>query len=362
MKIRKEISDKVVTITASPKEYKGGIATVVNRLSYYYESFNYITSTHSRNLFVMLCNFGCCVFILLYYILVKRIKIAHIHGAAYGSFMRKMILINICHYLNVKTIYHIHGSEFHLFYEKYNKGDIIKNTINKADLLITLSNSWKNYFSLITDERKIFILNNMINNVNLNKNYSKNRSILKLLFLGRIGNRKGIFDLLEAIRDRQDYLHDKIILYVGGDGETERLLELIERYEIQRFVQFEGWISGERKKALLANCDIYILPSYNEGLPLSILEAMSYGMPIISTTVGGIPEVVANNESGFLIEPGDKQKMFECIVYFIEHPEEIERMGRKSLENAKRFYPENVIPQLNSIYEQLLYAKDDKKT
>jgi glycosyltransferase involved in cell wall biosynthesis len=361
MNIKREISDKILTISTSRKENKGGIATVVNSLSNHYETFNYIASTRSKNPFIMLYYFGACVFGLIYYILIKRIRIVHIHGASYGSFVRKMILINICVFFNIKTIYHIHGGNFHLFYRKFNKYGIIKRTINKVDVLITLSNNGKDYFSSITNERKIFILGNMVANANFSRNYSECRSKLNFLFLGRIADHKGIFDLLDVIRDNKNHLKDKFILYVGGDGETEKLVKLIEKYEIQHLVKFEGWVSGEQRRDLLITCDVHILPSYNETFGMSNLEAMSYGMPIISTTVGGIPEVVSNNKNGFLIEPGDKKKMMEFITYFIEYPEEIERMGRKSMENAKRFYPENVIPQLNSIYEQLLCTSNKKK-
>jgi glycosyltransferase involved in cell wall biosynthesis len=255
----------------------------------------------------------------------------------------------------------MHSGKFHLFYKKCNKGGVIKRRIDKVDVLITLSNGWKNYFSLITDKSKIFVLNNMINNANFNKTYSENHSALKFLFLGKICENKGIFDLLEVIKDNENYLNDKFTLYVGGNGESKKLVKLIEKYEIQHLVKFEGWVSGEQRRELLITCDVHILPSYNESFGMSNLEAMSYGMPIISTTIGGIPEVVSNNENGFLIEPGDKNKMFEYIAYFIEHPEEIERMGRKSKEISENFYPENVIPQLNSIYEQLLATNNNKK-
>jgi glycosyltransferase involved in cell wall biosynthesis len=256
--------------------------------------------------------------------------------------------------LKIKIIYHIHGGCFKLFYKKYNKQNVIKRTINKVDVLIVLSDNWKQFFSSVIDEKKIYIVNNIINKPDFVKNYSPNHSIIQFLFLGRIEKNKGIFDLLEVIKDNKNFLNNKFLLYVGGDGETNKLIEFVEKNNLQNLVKFEGWVSGEKKKELLSVCDVYILPSYNEGLPIAILEAMSYGMPIISTTVGGIPEVVSNNENGFLITPGDKQQMYEYIAYFIEHPQEIERMGRKSFAIAANFYPENVIPKLNSIYEQLL--------
>jgi glycosyltransferase involved in cell wall biosynthesis len=352
--IKKEISDKVLTISTSREENKGGIATFVNVLSGYYESFNYVASTCSKNPIVMFCYFAACVFQLLYYILIRKIKIVHLHGASYGSFLRKMIIIHICHLLNVKIVYHIHGGGFKLFYKKYNKQNIIKKTINKANLLICLSDSWKYFLSSVIDEKKIYVVNNMVDKPEFVKKYSSNRSIIQFLFLGRIGENKGIFDLLEVIKDNKEYLNNKFLLYIGGDGETDKLIEFVAKSGLQHLVNFEGWVSGEKKKELLSICDVYILPSYIEGLPVSILEAMSYGMPIISTTVGGIPEVVSNKENGFLMEPGDKQSIKDGIKYFIDAPQEIEVMGRKSLAIVTNFYPENVIAKLSSIYKKIL--------
>jgi glycosyltransferase involved in cell wall biosynthesis len=353
MTINKEISDKVLIISPSLKE-KGGIVMVVNTLSNYYESFNCIASTRSKNPFIRGCYFVSSIFQLLYYILVKKIKIAHIHGASYGSFFRKMIIINICRFFKIKTIYHIHGAEFELFYKKFNMRNIIKKTINNADVLIVLSESWKQFFATITDENKIFILNNIVNKPDYNRNYPQNYPITKFLFLGRIGDRKGIFDLLEVIKDNKEGLKDKFVLYVGGDGETDRLIEYVKKQDIQNLVRFEGWVSGEKKKELLAVCDVYILPSYNEGLPISVLEAMSYGMPIISTTVGGIPEIISNKKNGFLITPGDKQALLESIRQFIQFPQTVEKMGIENRKRIVNFYPENVIPKLNTIYKSLL--------
>jgi glycosyltransferase involved in cell wall biosynthesis len=354
MTIKREISDKILTISTSRKENKGGIAMVVNTLSNYYESFNYIPSTRSQNSFVMCWYFGGCIIKLFYYILIKRIKIVHLHGASYGSFIRKMIIINICKFFKIKTVYHIHGAEFELFYKKYNKLEIIRNTINKADVLVVLSNSWQKFFESVTATKKIFVLNNIIEKPDFERSYSHNYLPITFLFLGRIGDRKGIFDLLEVIKKYKKDLTGKILLHIGGDGDTDKLIEFIATNKLHDFVVFEGWVSGEKKKELLKMCDIYILPSYNEGLPVSILEAISYGMPIISTLVGGIPEVITDKENGFLIRPGDKQKIFECISYFIEYPKEIERMGKKSTEIATVFYPEQVVHKLENIYKNLL--------
>jgi glycosyltransferase involved in cell wall biosynthesis len=354
MIIEKERSDKIVTISTSIKENRGGIASVVNVLSGYYESFNYIASTRSKNALIMTVYFIKSVFQLFYYILVKRIKVAHIHGSSYGSFLRKMILINICRFFHVKIVYHIHSGGFKRFYEKYNRKNIIKKTLNKSDALIVLSQSWKEFFSTIEDENKIFILNNTINNPHFNRNYRRDSSVIHFLFLGKVGKGKGIFDLLEIIKDNKDSLNDKFFLHVGGNGETNKLIEYVEKQQLQKLVKFEGWVSGEKKIELLTTCDVFILPSYYEGLPISILEAMSYGMPIISTPVGGIPEIITDKENGLLITPGNKDEILRSIKHFIDFPQEIENMGMANHQRIADFYPENVISQLSTIYNYLL--------
>ena len=131
-----------------------------------------------------------------------------------------------------------------------------------------------------------------------------------LLFLGLLGKNKGIYDLLECIRDHKVEFQGKLKLYIGGNGEIEHVKQLIKEYGIADIVIFEGWVSGDKKIELLNKSDAYILPSYKEGLPISILEAMSYGMPIISTPVGGIPEIVSNGENGYLVEPGNKEDIY----------------------------------------------------
>ena len=245
----------------------------------------------------------------------------------------------------------MHGAEFKSFYRRY--PDITKKTIRKATVLMVLSRSWKEFFAGIVNNNKIVILNNMIENPSFIRNFKLNLPI-KFLFLGIIGKRKGIFDLLEVLNQNKEFLTGKLLLYVGGNGETEKLLKFIEKNKLQKLVSFEGWVSGREKDELLRSCDVCILPSYAEGLPIFILEAMSYGMPVISTTVGGIPEVIVNNMNGFLITPGDTKTLFKYMRHFIEHPDVIGAMGRQNQEDIKKFYSENIIPDLRRIYEQLL--------
>ena len=126
----------------------------------------------------------------------------------------------------------------------------------------------------------------------------------------------------------------------------------IRKNNLGDIVKFEGWVSGDKKINMLNWADIFILPSHNEGLPISILEAMSYGMPIISTPVGGIPEVVKGN--GVLVTPGNEIEIALSMRHYLDNPVLIEQEGRVSLNIVETYLPQYVMERLKHLYESLL--------
>ena len=102
-----------------------------------------------------------------------------------------------------------------------------------------------------------------------------------------------------------------------------------------------------------------ILPSYNEGLPIAILEAMSYKHPVISTPVGGIPEVIENGENGLLVKPGDTAAIADAVRFYIINKEKIAEHGAHAYEIVKDFFPEKVFSDLDGIYQALLDGKHE---
>lgn len=129
---------------------------------------------------------------------------------------------------------------------------------------------------------------------------------------------------------------------------------MISKYGLNDIVSFEGWVSGDKKINLLNKVDAYILPSYHEGLPISILEAMSYSLPIISTNVGGIPEILKNGENGFIITPGDKDAIYRAILELMNNEKLRMDMGKASYSKVQEHMPGFVERQLNDLYRSLL--------
>ena len=233
-------------------------------------------------------------------------------------------------------------------------------TLKKVDVLIALSESWKEYFVGIgVDSNKIIVLHNITayptvldDSKNARKVDINNRPV-RFLFMGEIGQRKGVFDIIRGLSTHRDEVIGKLELRIGGNKMETELRKSIEDGNLSKIVKFEGWISGEKKIELLNWADVYILPSFNEGLPISILEAMSYKMPIISTPVGGIPEVVDQN-NGIIVTPGNDEEIYAAMKYYVYNKEYVAVHGMESYNRSEAYLPNFVLKHLKQIYETLL--------
>lgn len=353
-----DLSSKILTVGPDYRNHRGGVGAVIDVYSKYFEVFNFIPSHKNGpavyKSFVFMLSLIRLTFALLS---DRKIKIIHIHGASYGSFYRKYIIFIIGRYIfRKKIIYHIHGGGFKKFNESRNRLSklLIKNLLASADIVICLSQSWMEYFRQNFNFKKLVILPNIIDFPKIKSDPSPH-AVMTLLFLGLICREKGIFDVVEVIAKNKGQFRTRMKLFIGGNGEVRQLTELIGRHQIEDMVEFLGWISDDRKVNVLNNSDVYILPSYDEGLPVSILESMSYGKAIIATKVGGIPEIVKNNMNGLLIEPGNQEQLTEAIDVFLKNPELMEKYGSSSIRMVQKYLPDSVLNELSEIYKSILF-------
>lgn len=233
-----------------------------------------------------------------------RVDIAHIHCGDFPSPQRKYFYYRLVRLFRPKVVIHLHGALFVEQYEKLTpvwKGRM-RHFFETADLVLCLSQSWAaNVHALFPRARRMVVPNGIpLPAVGPAPTHTHGDRV-RVTFLGLIGARKGVFDLLEAceILIAQGL---PIRLAVGGNGEVDRLQREIA--PLGASVRYLGWITGDAKERLLRETDIFVLPSYGEGLPMSVLEAMSYAVPVITSNVGGLPELIRDGESGFLVEPG----------------------------------------------------------
>lgn len=352
-----DIQKTILFIGPYSKKPKGGVAFVLREYEKLFPDTNFVASTKSKNKLTKTFGFIWGIIDFVFLLTTRpKIKIVHIHGASYSSFKRKYIIYKIAKFFNKKVIYHIHGAEYQLFYKSSGqcKRNKIQKFINNTDCIICLSESWKDFFTKEFSPKRIEIIPNIISEPKIfEKEERTSNTLLSFLFLGFVDKRKGIWLLLETLKDHKDEIKNKAVFKIGGNGETQKLQQLINEYGLTDIVEFQGWVSGDKKQHLLANADVYLLPSYNEGLPISILEAMSYSLPILSTNVGGIPEVVSD-ENGKIIEPGNKKELWKAIEFFIKaNKEQFNQMGNASFYKVKPHLPEQVQNDLLKLYNSL---------
>lgn len=342
---------KIIFLGVSPFKGKGGISSVLIEYSKIFPKSIFVITTSSSNKLVKLFYGIFAMFKCFYLPIIYPKSIFHIHGASYNSFSRKYLYFKILSFFKVKIIYHIHGAEFHLFYS--NSSNKIKKKIqymiNNVDGLICLSNYWKDFFENEFSPKKIKIIPNIVSYPVLQK--SKTKVQFEILFLGYISERKGIWLLLDVIESIKEKLSNRVVFNIGGNGEVEKLLQSLKTKKLESIVNYVGWVSGENKNTLMNRADAFILPSYNEGLPISILEAMTYKLPIISTNVGGISEVVKNKVNGFLLEPGNADELKKALEYVVDNTEDFRNFGENSAKLVQPHIPDSVRKDLINFYE-----------
>ncbi len=287
--------------------------------------------------------------------LVRKTDILHVHMSSDNSFYRKAVFIRRAHRADKKIVIHMHGSTFDLFYKERcteEQKRKVREIFAMADKVIALSDNWKRFLAEnICAPEKIEVLYNA---VKLPDPYEKDYSQRKILFLGILGQRKGVYDLLEVLPEIIQRYPDTHI-YLGGDGEREKAARLCAQKGIAEHVAFLGWVRGREKEKLLRECSIYVLPSYHEGMPMSVLEAMAYGLAVVSTRVGGIPHLLLNGESGLLCKAGDTAALRALLCDLLEDEEKRERLGKAARSRiAESFDLKRNIRVIADMYKELL--------
>lgn len=329
-----------VAVIGPAKLEKGGIATVINNIikdvkipekSFVrYQSWKggpiWFRATYSLLKLVFFPIF----------LMFSRVDLIYIHFAHGGSFSRTKYYSKIAKIFNKKVILHSHSSSFDLFYKsssENNKESIRRIFDKNCDCLIVLGKTWEKFYrrKIKVDPKKINILHNSVS-CSHTKRYNAKSKVVTMF--GRLGERKGTYDILKIAKIFEQNGRD-VLFKLYGDGDSEKVNEII-RSENLRNVSVEHWVSDDQKIVAMSEAVMNILPSYNEGLPMSILESMALGIPNVSTSVGSIEEVVEHGVNGFIVSPGDIQDLYniiDCYIYKsgVEYKEEISYAAYKKI-------------------------------
>lgn len=290
----------------------------------------------------------------LWLLVTGQVALLHLHTASRASFWRKSFFILPAVLARVPVVIHLHGAEFHLFYERECPAAarrFVRWIFERAERVIVLSESWRNWANSVFPQARIRVVPNPVSMPT--QSQSSQRATSSILFLGQIGKRKGVYDLLEAASRLAAGLPDLRVL-LGGDGELDAVRERAKILDIAQHVELLGWVHGAKKERLLGQATIFVLPSYNEGLPMSVLEAMAHGLPVVSTTVGGIPEAVADGVEGFLVQPGDIDALADRLQRLLNDGQLRARMAAAARRKAEdKFGAVGVVRKIMEIYEEI---------
>ena len=284
--------------------------------------------------------------------LLPEYPIVHVNVASDSSYYRKSLFIKAAKRAGRKIVIHQHGGDFETFYEKEqnDRGRArIRQVLSMGDVFLVLSPKLKQFFKGILEPSKVILFPNAVPVPDsIEKEYGKQR----ILFLGRLCKEKGLRELFSVLPQLHGQFPQMHVL-LGGIWEDEELLE--EAAKMKEYVTDLGWLQGEAKKNYLRTSDLFVFPTYFEGQPVSVLEAMAYQCGIVATRVGGIPQMIEQEQTGLLIEPKDPEGLKSALEKLLSDPDLCERLGKNARAKVqKEFSIEKSLQELIKIYQQLV--------
>ena len=343
---------RVLILATSPKT-KGGISSVIkaHQKGPQWQTYNckWIATHIDKGVMckavVLLKGFIEYVFFL------PGSDLIHIHISEPTTAKRKLPFFRLAKLFKKKIIIHFHSFSPDTTINGPHS-ELYKTLFCGADAVVVLSNYWKeavnNKFQL--GERVKVIYNPCID-AEYNEVYEKENSIL---YAGALNQRKGYSDLIKAF----SMVSEKFPMWkisFAGNGEIEEARSLAENLGILNQVELLGWVSGKEKDRAYKKATVFCLPSYAEGFPMAVLDAWAYGLPVITTPVGGIPDIAQDGQNMLLFKPGDTKQLADCIERMICGEGLRKTMAEESLRLSQTTFNINTIDkQVGDLYAEVL--------
>ena len=263
----------------------------------------------------------------------------HVNVAERLSLFRKSVIVVICRALGVPVVLHLHAAQLHHFYRAL-PGPLQALTrwvFSLPASCLVLGTAARRF---VTEElgvpasRVEIVINGVPEPTEARRKVAPG-ALQRVLFLGNLSERKGVTDLLQALA-LPGFDEARLEVSLAGGGDIDEYQEKARKLGIDGFVRFEGWSDQREVSALMARADVLVLPSYDEGLPLVILEALANGVAVICSPVGEIPFVLTDGVNACFVQPGDVTAIATALQKVLAHTalrETLERNGRALYES-----------------------------
>jgi glycosyltransferase involved in cell wall biosynthesis len=308
---------RILLVSPGGDRFGGGMGTVTKNIKDYLETTDDISVRvlDSRGEAGFLLSFFFLFRSLISFIgeliFSKEKLVLHINVSERASFYRKFCFISLAKLAKVPCVLHHHGAELIPFCEgcsSFTKR-VVEYCMNNADINIVLGRKWKLFIERNFKQcAPVQVIFNAVPQHHYNQVTNEKYTIS---MIANLSERKGVSLALDAaaqLNKKSEFVFN----FIGG-GEVDRYRTMAKSMGLNDSCVFHGWISRSQTLDLMANSDVLVLPSYDEGLPMVILEAMAHGVPVVCTPVGSIGEVFTDNKECLFMEVGSSQSLFENI-------------------------------------------------
>lgn len=276
--------------------------------------------------------------------------VVHVHSAQWNSFYQSSWYVLFAALVWRRPIVlHVHGSSFDEFLAVDSLPiQLLQSAVFRAsDVVVALSDGWADVLEGHVDPGKVTVLHNAVDASEYDPSFSV--SPVRLSFVSNHIERKGISELVDAVEQLAE--ETAVDVTIAGKGPQSHLAE--DLAESHPGVEYVGYVSEERKREILDESTVYVLPTYAEGVPIAILEAMAGGNAVVSTDVGGIPSVV-DEDNGVLVDPGDADALADALRSLLRDPDRIRSMAEESRRRVVAAHSwESVTEDLEALYDSL---------
>ena len=290
----------------------------------------------------------------------EKLDLLHVHYAiphASVAYMAKKILLAEGRYVPFVTT--LHGTDITLVGNNNTFAPVVTFSINKSDGVTAVSESLKkqtyDHFNIQNDIKGIYNFIDFARFRKSDKDHFKKAIAPNgeriLVHTSNFRKVKRVEDVIYIFKEVYQKIPSKLLL-IGDGPERHHLEELCRKIGLCHEIRFLG--KQDAIEELLAIADLFLMPSEMESFGLAALEAMACEVPVISTDVGGLPEVNIHGKTGFLSKVGDVESMAKHAINILSHDEVLNKFRKNAKEQAKRFDIHEILPQYEAYYESIL--------
>lgn len=288
--------------------------------------------------------FAAAVARLAWLVLWRKIDLLHINLAAGGSCHRKIILAWIARKAAVPYVVHVHSGRFAEFWNSTSASlaRAIDRLLLESAQVVALGRQFEQEaLARIPDAKgRIAVLPNATPSRPEHARRVGNRGNKHITCVGLLGPAKGTPQLVEALKSlsaRSDWSAS-----LAGNGEVEQTRAMVSSLGLDKRIETPGWLARDDVERLLRRTDIFVLPSFSEGLPMAILEAFSYGIAVIATPLNAIRDVIEEERNGLFVPPGDVPALAKSLERLLSDADLRDRLGANALDDHRRLYTTEV--------------------